>query len=115
MKEDVKFVTKKEDNSTSAIFNTKSSFDSCNETVFKINKANEITAQFKDSPVNSFGLNSIPQAGYTSFKIFSEKINRDLNSCARIVKQAFQDVRENQIILENLLNISFHIAKKLNH
>lgn len=116
LKEDVKFVTKKEDNSTSAILNTKSSFDSVNENIFKINKANnEIATQFKDSPVNSLGLNSMPQAGYTSLKTFSEKLNRDLNSCARIINQVFREVRENQIILENLLNISFHFAKKLNH
>jgi hypothetical protein len=107
---------KKEENSTSAIFHTKSSYNSVCENIFKINKNEELFTKQMESPVNvlspSYASNNQNVCEY--YKLFSEKFNRDLFSCSRIINQVYHDIRENQTILENLLNFSFQMAKKFN-
>jgi len=113
LKEQAKLNKKKEENSTSALFHTKSSANSICENVFKVNKNEELTNK-KEIPLPGLHLSKSP-VSYLNYKNFSERVNRELNSCTRIIYQVYQDIRENQSILEKLLNLSFNLAKKFNN
>ncbi len=108
-------ILKKEENSTSAIFHTKSSNNSVCENVFQINKKDEISSKQLDNSAIIISGNSTN--GPNIFRIYSflsDKINSDLFSYSRIINQVYYDIRENQTILENLLNFSFQLVKKFN-
>lgn len=103
------------ENSTSALFHTKSSLNSICDNVFKINKTEELSNKNEAHSNSNQGNNlSNSPIGYLNYHNISIKVNDELNSCTRIINQVYHDIRENQSILENLLNLSFNIAKKFN-
>jgi len=116
LKEEAKLtILKKEENSTSAIFNTKSSNISVCENVFQINKMDEISKKQLDNSTDMIPGNcAISPNIFRIYTFLSEKINRDLLSYSRIINQVYYDIRENQTILENLLNFTFQLVKKMN-